>query len=68
MLHAPSVMLLYLPALAAIHFTASALLGGMSVLSAKALCDMRRGGCVSPPPRNRSSNAANTDKATPDFI
>ena len=35
-------MVFYLPALAAIHFTASAALGAMSVLSAKALYDMRR--------------------------
>ena len=34
--------LLYLPVLAAIHFTSSAALGGMAILSAKALCDMRR--------------------------
>ena len=34
--------LLYLPLLAAIHFTSGAALGGMTVLSAKALCDMRR--------------------------
>ncbi len=32
----------YLAALAAIHFTASTALGAMSVLSAKALCDLRR--------------------------
>ncbi len=35
-------MLFYLPALALIHFLASAALGGMSVLSAKALRDLRR--------------------------
>jgi len=32
----------YLLALAAIHFAASSALGAMSVLSAKALCDLRR--------------------------
>ncbi len=37
-------MLFYLPALAAIHFTASAALDAMAVLSAKALRDMRKGG------------------------
>ncbi len=36
-------MLFYLPALAAIHFTASAALGAMSVLSAKAVRDMLAG-------------------------
>ncbi len=36
-------MFLYLPALAAIHFTASAALGAMAVLSVKAVRDMRRG-------------------------
>ena len=40
---APGLMFFYLPTLAAIHFTASALLGAMSVLSVKTLCDMRRG-------------------------
>ncbi len=35
-------MFFYLPALAAIHFTASAAFGAMSVLSAKALYDMRK--------------------------
>ena len=34
--------LLYLPALAAIHLSAGAALGVMSVLSAKAIHDMRR--------------------------
>ena len=36
-------MLFYLPMLAAIHFTASAALGMMSVLSAKAVRDMVKG-------------------------
>ena len=35
------IALLYLPVLAIIHFSSSAALGGMAVLSAKALCDMR---------------------------
>jgi hypothetical protein len=33
--------LLYLPVLAAIHFTSASALGAMSVLAAKAVCDMR---------------------------
>ncbi len=36
--------LLYLPLLAAIHFSSGTALGGMMVLSTKALCDMRREG------------------------
>lgn len=36
------MILLYLPMLALIHFTSGAALGGMAVLSGKALCDMRR--------------------------
>jgi hypothetical protein len=36
-------MLIYLPAIAAIHFAASAALGAMSVLSGKAVCDMMKG-------------------------
>lgn len=36
------IALLYLPVLAWIHFSSSAALGGMAVLSAKAVCDMRR--------------------------
>ena len=36
------IVLLYLPALAAIHFTSGAALGGMAVLSLKALVDLRR--------------------------
>ncbi len=35
------MILLYLPALALIHFTSGAALGGMAVLSAKALADLR---------------------------
>ena len=35
-------MFFYLPAIAAIHFSASAALGAMSVLSLKAVRDMRR--------------------------
>ena len=34
--------LLYLPALAAIHFSSAAALGGLAVLASKAVCDMRR--------------------------
>ncbi len=34
--------LLYLPLLALIHFTSGTALGGMAVLSAKALADLRR--------------------------
>ncbi len=34
--------LLYLPVLAAIHFAGGTALGGMAVLSAKALRDLRR--------------------------
>ena len=34
--------LLYLPFLAMIHFSSGAALGGMVVLSGKAMCDMRR--------------------------
>lgn len=37
------IALLYLPALAAIHFSAGAALGGMAVLSAKAVIDVVRG-------------------------
>ena len=33
--------LLYLPFLAMIHFSSGAALGGMMVLSGKAVCDMR---------------------------
>lgn len=33
--------LLYLPVLAAIHFSSGAVLGGLAALSAKALRDMR---------------------------
>ena len=40
--------LLYLPILAAIHFTSGAALGGMAVLSAKALCDLRKPGKTNP--------------------
>ena len=36
------IFLLYLPALAAIHFTSGAALGGLATLSLKALRDMRR--------------------------
>jgi hypothetical protein len=36
------IALLYLPVLAAIHFSAGTALGGMAVLSAKALKDMAR--------------------------
>lgn len=36
------IALLYLPLLAAIHFSSAAALGGMAVLSAKALCDLRK--------------------------
>ncbi len=36
------IALLYLPAIAAIHFTAGAALGGMATLAGKALLDMRR--------------------------
>ena len=40
------MILLYLPLLAVIHFSSGAALGGMAVLSAKALADMRREGRV----------------------
>ena len=47
--------LLYLPAPAALHLSAGAALGLMSVLSAKAVCDMRRtardGAADESPPR-----------------
>jgi hypothetical protein len=36
------IALLYLPVLAAIHFSAGTALGGMTVLSAKALYDLTR--------------------------
>ena len=36
------MILLYLPALALIHFSSGAALGGLATLSMKALCDMRR--------------------------
>ena len=36
------MILLYLPLLALVHFSSGAALGGMAVLSAKALADMRR--------------------------
>ena len=36
------MILLYLPMLALIHFSSGAALGGMAVLSAKALADLRR--------------------------
>ena len=36
------MILLYLPLLALIHFMSGTALGGMAVLSAKALADMRR--------------------------
>jgi len=35
------MILLYLPFLAVVHFASGATLGGMAVLSAKALADMR---------------------------
>lgn len=38
------MILIYLPLLALIHFSSGAALGGMAVLSAKALADMRREG------------------------
>ena len=44
--------LLYLPVLAAVHFSAGTALGVMSVLSAKAVRDMRRAD------RERSTEAA----------
>ena len=36
------MILLYLPALAVIHFSSGAALGGLATLSLKALFDMRR--------------------------
>ena len=39
------MILLYLPFLAMVHFSSGAALGGMVVLSAKALADMRRQDC-----------------------
>ncbi len=36
------MILLYLPFLALVHFTSGAALGGMTMLSVKALADMRR--------------------------
>jgi hypothetical protein len=36
------IALLYLPALAAVHFSAGVALGGMAVLSAKAVADVVR--------------------------
>jgi len=40
------MILLYLPLLALVHFSSGAALGGMAVLSAKALADMRRQDCA----------------------
>jgi len=40
------MILLYLPMLALVHFSSGAVLGGMAVLSAKALADMRRQDCA----------------------
>ena len=41
------MILLYLPFLAMVHFSSGAAVGGMAVLSAKALADMRREGRTS---------------------